>query len=170
MRRLILITGFIMAVGSATPAFAQPVYVSLDHVPKREFGAAVSLWGWSKSEGEAGSVAGRYSRNLNDHLALEAAFDVGGMHGRAFTLPSVQVRWRNAARPASGPFFTMGLARGFADRDLDWVPRGRLLTFGGGVQGPITGDLALRFDLQVMVDDHSRGAIRLMVGILGGRD
>jgi hypothetical protein len=170
MTRLILIAGFLGLVAGAKPALAQPVVVSYDNLPKREFGVTASAWDWSRSHGEAGSIGGRYSRNLTDILAVEGGFDIGGMDGRAFAMPSVQVRVRSSTRPTVGPFFTMGLATSLADEDLDWLPRGRLLTIGGGIQGPVSGDLALRFDLQMIGDEHGRAGFRMMVGILGGRD
>lgn len=171
MPRMVLVLATICALGAPGRLFAQPppVFVSLDNVPRREFGFTGSLWGLAHGE-EGMSAGGRYSRNLTDDLALEFGVDVGGVGGRAFALPLAQLRLKNLGALGYRPgFLTVGIARPFSGHDAPWASGDRLFVLGAGAQGAVTGDLALRFDAQAMIGDRNLG-VRLMISIVGGRD
>lgn len=151
--------------------------------PTRELSLNLSMCDASAVDGPCGGVT--YTRNVHDGVALEAIADfgigsqseydldqqryhkVGGSH--PFGLVIAQLRAGRERLPGFHEFMTVGVARIFADRDKLDVPSGRALSVGVGCRAAVTGDIALRFELQGLLFNLGLGA-RASAGVVFGFD
>ena len=133
----------------------------------REIGFSYS--GWLLSNGRtAASGAARYTFNFSEEIALEAGVDVGSAASRLFAASALQVRvMMRENRPERGKFLTVGLAHVSAPQVDSRAGLGR--SIGLGVQHPVSGDHALRFEGQLLIFRGQTPAVRLALSIVKGK-
>jgi hypothetical protein len=157
---------FLIAIVSVDSARAQTspvqtgsssgVLLPSQALPRREL--AFGLSAWQTSETVAAAAAGAtYTRNLDDHVGIEAALDVGADRSRPFAIAMAQFRMNREDLPGIRQFMTFGVARAFANREKLEAPEGRGFTVGVGLQAVIR-DSALRVGGQVIVFEHALAA------------
>jgi hypothetical protein len=141
-------------------ASAQPLTWA-SQTPTHEI--AVEGSAWLFASGEERSVGGRYTRNLNEAIAVEASLAAGRQGGQPFGLVGAQVR---AVWPDPHPmrkFVTVGIATGLAEGSYPKTPRGPGLVVGFGVEpGGRRG--ALRVGAEFFKFRNQVGALRMTFG------
>jgi hypothetical protein len=130
----------------------------------REIGFSYS--GWLLSNGRtAASGAARYTFNFSEEIALEAGVDVGSAASRLFAASALQIRVMGREdHPERGKFFTVGLAHVSVPQVDSRAGLGR--SIGLGVQHPVSADLALRFEGQLLIFRGRTSALRLALSIV----
>jgi hypothetical protein len=165
----------------AAAAEAQPGIVTLGPAGggTREIGFSYS--GWSIDNGRsAASGAARYTYNFSSEIGLEGGVEIGSAGSKPFAAATLQLRLMTPPRPyESSKFVTFGAIRAVAPRGGSPAPRGWGRSYGIGMQQPVSGTLALRFEGQIFVFgrtpvayDPNRGprtGLRIAVTIVAGK-
>lgn len=175
-KHIIGMAAIVMLVAAAAQAQPQPGTVTLGPAAAgtREVGVAFAGWSMAETGRTAGAAAARYTYNFSEAFALEGGAEVGSAGSRPFGATSVQLRLTPVVRPY-GPstFYTFGIVGATAPGGSP-MPRGWAQSVGMGVQGPLSGNHALRLEVQAIgfggLSHPSEVGLRVACTFVTGRD